>query len=60
MNDIHYLFAELTASFNPETVIKTSSQSFVCTYKGDDDISSVVWDGPDGTISDADKVFSIL
>ena len=59
MNDEHKhcLLAELTASFNAETVIKTSSQSFVCTYKGDDDVSSVVWSGPDGAISDSDKVF---
>ena len=47
---------ELTASFGAETVVKGSTQAFVCTFKGDNDVSSVVWKGPKGTIATEDKV----
>ncbi|KAL5251233.1 hypothetical protein ACHWQZ_G016815 [Mnemiopsis leidyi] len=47
---------KLTPSFNAETVVKTSSQSFVCTYKGDNDVTTVVWSGPDGDIEDGEKI----
>ena len=33
----------------------TSTTDFLrCTYKGDNDVSSVVWTGPDGTIDESE------
>ena len=45
---------ELTASFESETTVKAATDFLQCTYKGDNDVSTVVWTGPDGNIDEAE------
>ena len=47
----------MSTSFGDETVVKTATETFVCTFKGDDDVSSVQWTGPKGVIDPATKVY---
>ena len=51
------------ATFESETTVKSATDFLKCTYTGDNDVSSVVWTGPDGTIDESEvwwRVFSLM